>query len=116
MRLPVASLSPALATFRTLWADKLGPSGWPTWTIFEEVVHGDPCYGEGIGNVSRAGAEVAVVANAARSNLSNHVLAQQRLTDAVLLAGVDEDVGALLDGRRRGAGILDAVLTRGRLR
>ena len=61
------------------------------WGMFEEIVGGSPCYGEGIGEVARssdAAAEGAhslrVWANSALSSKSNHVIAQKKVAESGL--------------------------------
>lgn len=58
------------------------------WGIFEEVVGGNPCYGDGIGQVVRSGDAarsgrygLRVWANRANSLKSNHVMANNKLSN-----------------------------------
>jgi hypothetical protein len=62
------------------------PSGWG---IFEEIVGGSSCYGDGIGEVARAtdvasegATSLRVWANKTLSPKSNHVIAQKRVSSS----------------------------------
>jgi hypothetical protein len=61
------------------------------WQTFEEVVGGNPCYGTGIGQVTRstqvalAGSHsLQVASNAAGSHLSNHLIAHNKISGSPL--------------------------------
>jgi hypothetical protein len=71
---------PVIATsWEQAWADDFEVES--NWSLFEEIVAGNPCYGAGIGSVARSNAvayggdySLLVWANAAQSLLSNHLI------------------------------------------
>lgn len=69
---PVPASVPA--SDEIVFADSFdAPAGW---TMFEEIVGGNACYGDGIGEVALDGGTLSVWANMAMSLKSNHVIGQ----------------------------------------
>lgn len=74
------STEPAIAnSWEQTWADDFEVES--NWSLFEEIVEGNPCYGAGIGSVGRSDAvayggdySLRVWANETQSLLSNHVI------------------------------------------
>jgi hypothetical protein len=75
-----------------------------TWTLFEEVVGGNACYGTGIGSVAQTteqahsgSGSLRVWANQAGSLESDHVIAQQHLSTSGVSGRYRYDVWSLVD-------------------
>jgi hypothetical protein len=75
-----------------------------SWTLFEEVVGGNSCYGTGLGSVTQSTEQahdgtgsLRVFANQANTVKSNHVLAQQHLSTSGVAGRYRYEVWAMVD-------------------
>jgi hypothetical protein len=106
--LVVAALSACCSWSRAALAQQVFSDSFessPTsWTIFEEVVGGNSCYGTGIGSVTQSteqahdgSGSLRVFANQGMTVKSNHVLAQQHLSTSGVAGRYRYEVWAMVD-------------------